>query len=368
VLAWSLLTALSGAARSFWSLFAIRLGVGVGEATCAPAATSLIGDLFPAERRSRALAVFMMGLPLGVALSFAVSSTVAAAWGWRTAFFVAGVPGLFCAWAALRIAEPPRGRAEAHDVGARRRQGSPYRLVLSRPTMWWLILSGALHNFNMYAIAAFLSPFLIRYHRVALVDAGMIAMAVYGLAGVPGLLLGGLAGDAISRRRKDGRLLLAALATLLSLPPVVLALGRPAGELLAFGVLMGLGCAAMYVYYSTVYAALQDVIEPALRGTAMAVYFLAMYVLGASLGPLGTGLVSDHYTRQAAAAAGIVETTARALEPFRAEGLRQAMYLVPAVGVAVCVVLFAASRTVGRDADALQRWMREAEAAAPARG
>jgi MFS family permease len=368
VLAWSLLTALSGAARGFWSLFAIRLGVGVGEATCAPAATSLIGDLFPAERRSRALAVFMMGLPVGTALSFAVSSTIAAAWGWRAAFFVAGAPGLLCAWAALRMAEPPRGRAEAHAVGARRRQGSPYWLVLSLPTMWWLILSGALHNFNMYAIAAFLSPLLIRYHRVALADAGMIAMAVYGLAGVPGLLLGGLAGDAISRRRKDGRLLLGAVAILLSLPPLVLALGRAPGELLAFGVLMGLGCMGMYVYYSTVYAALQDVIEPSLRGTAMALYFLAMYVLGASLGPLGTGLVSDHFTRQAAAAAGVVEATARALEPFRAEGLRQAMYLVPAVGVLVSVVLFAASRTVGRDADALQRWMRESEPIVPARG
>jgi MFS family permease len=340
----------------------------VGEATCAPAATSLIGDLFPAERRSRALAVFMMGLPVGSALSFAVSSTIAATWGWRAAFFVAGAPGLLCAWAALRMVEPPRGRAEAHAVGARRRQGSPYWLVLSLPTMWWLILSGALHNFNMYAIAAFLSPLLIRYHRVALADAGMIAMAVYGLAGVPGLLLGGLAGDAISRRRKDGRLLLGAVAILLSLPPLVLALGRAPGELLAFGVLMGLGCMGMYVYYSTVYAALQDVIEPSLRGTAMALYFLAMYVLGASLGPLATGLVSDHFTRQAAAATGVVEATARALEPFRAEGLRQAMYLVPAVGVLVSVVLFAASRTVGRDADALQRWMRESEPIVPARG
>jgi predicted MFS family arabinose efflux permease len=304
----------------------------------------------------------MLGLPIGVALSFAVSSYVATTWGWRAAFYVAGIPGILCAWAALRIPEPPRGRVEGHDVGARRRPGSPYLIVLSIPTVWWLILSGALHNFNMYALGAFLSPFLTRFHKVQLVDAGLIAMAVYGLAGAPGLLLGGVAGDAIVRRRRDGRLLVGALAILASLPLTALALGRPAGDVLGFAVLMGLGCAAMYVYYSTVYATLQDVIEPSLRGTAMALYFFAMYVLGASLGPLGTGLVSDHFTRQAAAAAGVAETTARALEPFRGVGLQQAMYLIPALGVLLALVLFAGSRTVTKDAEALQRFMKETAA------
>jgi MFS family permease len=360
---WSLLTALSGAAGSFWSLFVVRLGVGVGEASCAPAASSLIGDLFPPSRRARALAVFMMGLPVGIALSFAVSSYVAARWGWRAAFYVAGLPGILCAWAALRIPEPPRGRTEAHQIGDRRRAGSPYLIVLSIPTIWWLILSGALHNFNMYALGAFLSPYLTRFHRVALVDAGLIAMAVYGLAGAPGLLLGGVAGDAIMRRRKDGRLLVGALAILVSIPVITLALGRPAGNVLEFAVLMGLGCAVMYVYYSTVYATLQDVIEPSLRGTAMALYFFAMYVLGASLGPLGTGLASDYFTRRAATAAGVVELTAATLEPFRGEGLRQAMYLIPVLGALLTVVLYAGSRTVARDADALQRFMKEARTA-----
>jgi MFS family permease len=367
VAVWSVLTALSGAARSFWSLFVVRLGVGIGEASCAPAASSLIGDLVPPERRSKALSIFMMGLPVGLALSFAVSSMVAARWGWRAAFYVAGLPGLLCAVAALRIPEPPRGHTEAHAVGNRRRSGSPYLLVLSIPTMWWLILSGALHNFNMYALGAFLSPFLTRFHKLSLVDAGLVSMVVYGLSGVPGLLLGGVAADALSRKRRDGRLLLGAVAILASVPPIVFALGRPAGDVLGFAVLMGLGCAVMYVYYSTVYATLQDVIEPALRGTAMALYFLAMYVLGASLGPLGTGLFSDYFTARAAQAAGVTVFTAASLEPFRAEGLRQAMYVIPALGGLLTLVLFAGSRTVGRDTEALQRWMSEAAAPEPAR-
>jgi MFS family permease len=124
-------------------------------------------------------------------------------------------------------------------------------------------------------------------------------------------------------------------------------------------VLMGVGCALMYGYYSTVYSTIQDVIEPSLRGTAMALYFFAMYVLGASLGPYGTGLVSDIFTARAASAAGVTILTQQSLEPFRAEGLHAAMYMIPALGVLLTLVLFAASRTVTKDMEKLQHWMSE---------
>jgi MFS family permease len=370
VLLWSLLTVASGMAKNFWQLFVFRLGVGVGEASCAPAASSLIGDLFPARGRGRAMSVFMLGLPVGVALSFAASGIIARAYGWRAAFYVAGLPGLLCAVAVLFVREPKRGAAEAHGVGARRREGSPYRLVLGTPTMRWLILSGALHNFNMYAIGAFLTPFLMRYHGADIQSANFVSMVAFGLSGAPGLVLGGVAADSVSARRPDGRLLVGALAILGSVPLLYLALGRPAGETLGFMLLMGSGCALMYAYYSTVYSTIQDVTEPSLRGTAMALYFFAMYVLGASLGPYGTGLVSDFFTARAAAAAGVAATTQQALEPFRAAGLHSAMYAIPVLGALLTLVLFAASRTVAKDAEALQSWMREssAESAPPAAG
>ena len=107
---------------------------------------------------------------------------------------------------------------------------------------------------------------------------------------------------------------------------------------------------AMYVYYSSVYATLHDVVEPALRGTAMALYFFAMYVLGASFGPLATGMFSDFFTRRAAAAAG-----ASILEPFRGQGLHSAMYLIPVLSTLLTLVLFAASRTVAGDMDKRDR-------------
>jgi predicted MFS family arabinose efflux permease len=340
VFLWSLLTGLSGVARSFGQMFVMRLGVGVGEAICAPAATSLIGDLYPASRRGRALSIFMMGLPIGIALSFFLGASVAQAYGWRSAFFVAGFPGLLCALGAVFISEPPREGGHVSEAVPH-----PYRSLLSIPTFWWIIVSGALHNFNMYALGSFLAPLVIRYHGATLRQAGLISMLVYGLSGIPGLLAGGWLADSIGRKRKDGRLLLAAVCILISVPLMVLALMQPPRAIAGFIAFATLGCMVMYVYYSSVYAAIQDVVEPRLRGTAMALYFLAMYVLGASLGPLGTGMASDFFTKRAAAAAG-----AAALEPFKGVGLHSAMYLVPVLSAILTLVLFAASRTIVRDA------------------
>lgn len=358
VTVWSLLTALSGAAQGYWQLFAARLGVGVGEASCAPAATSLIGDFFHAAGRARAMSVFMLGLPIGIALCYAASGSIALVYGWRWAFYIAFLPGLLCALASLFIEEPRRGATEAEHVGSRRRDGSPYWLVLSIPTMWWIIASGALHNFNMYAIGSFLAPLLMRLHKLNVRDAGLIVMVVYGLSGIGGLALGGIVGDMIRRQRINGRLVVATICLGLSVPLGWLALYRLDSSLTLFAVLMTISCGLMYTYYSTVYSTIHDVIEPALRGTAMALYFFAMYLLGAALGPLVMGYLSAYFTDQAALAGGVTDLTPEALNPFRGVGLHRAMYIVPTLNLCLAAVLFAASRTVARDVDRLDQWMR----------
>jgi MFS family permease len=380
VFAWSVLTAASGIVRSFAQLVVARLGVGVGEATCSPASTSLLGDLFPAGQRARAMAIWMLGLPLGLGLANGAGGWILQNWGWRNAFYVAAVPGLLCAVLALLMREPARGMAEVHAVGSRRRPGNPYLLVLGTPTMLWVIVSGALHNFNMYALGAFVSPFLVRFHRMTFVNAGWVAACVYGFSGVVGLTIGGILGDRLHARRVDGRLVVGTVAIAICAPLMFLGLMRPRGDVVGFALLMGTGSGVMFAYYSTVYSTIHDVVEPSLRGTAMALYFFAMYVLGASFGPVGTGLASDYFTFQAASAAGAVAPmpfgaimTAelrslvgaskgfdlRALEPFRAQGLHTAMYIVPILAAILALVLFAASRTVRHDVARLQSWMRE---------
>ena len=94
---WTIFTAASGLAWNYWSMFIARLGVGVGEAGCSPAANSLIGDMFPATKRARAISVFMLGLPIGLFLSNFFSGTIAKHYGWQAPFFIATIPGIILA-------------------------------------------------------------------------------------------------------------------------------------------------------------------------------------------------------------------------------------------------------------------------------
>src|SRR6185436_10706815 len=268
VTVWSLLTVASGFAWNYWSLFITRLGVGMGEATCAPAANSVIGDLYPASQRGRALSFFMLGLPIGLFLSYWLSGQIAHAYGWRAAFYFPCLPGLILAALTLMIHEPERGAAEIGPQASRRREGSPYWLILSMPTMLWIIISGALHNFNMYAAGSFLTAFLIRYHGLGLKEASFSSAVVLGAVGVIGLLAGGWTADRIGKSRPEGRLWVAAVALFAAAPCIYLALKQPPGAVRGFLVLMGSGSALMFVYYAGVYAAIQEVIEPGLRGTA----------------------------------------------------------------------------------------------------
>src|SRR5947208_1909029 len=255
VTVWSLLTATSGLTWNYWSLFVTRLGVGAGEATCAPASNSMIGDLFPLHQRARALSFFMLGLPVGLFLSFWLSGRIAHSYGWRAAFYFACLPGLLLAALSLKIKEPQRGAAERLPEAGRRREGSPYWLVLGTPTMLWIILSGALHNFNMYAVNSFLTAFLSRYHHLNLKDATFTSAVVLGAVGVIGLLGGGWAADRLGSARHNGRLWVASLAMLAATPCLYLALAQPPGAILAFMVLIGGGSMLMFVYYAGVYSA-----------------------------------------------------------------------------------------------------------------
>src|SRR3974390_81326 len=344
---WSLLTAATGLAQNYTQIFIARLGVGIGEATCAPAGQSLIGDLSPPNQRAKAMGIFMLGLPAGIFLAYISAGAIGAKFGWRAAFWFACVPGLILALLALRIPEPARG---ALDVGrvvtsARDAVKSPYAAVLSLPTMWWIILSGIFHNFNMYAINSFNTAFLQRFHEMSLRDAANVSALSVGAVGAIGLLVGGWLADKMRAKRRNGRLVLAAGAMAIAAPCIFLAINQPKGAIAAYVLLMTMGTITMFVYYATVYAAIQDVIEPRLRGTAVAIYFCCMYILGASLGPVGTGMLSDHCAHQAMIDAGASTMT----EAFRATGLPYAMYAIPLLALAAAAVLFAASRTVDKD-------------------
>jgi MFS family permease len=352
VMVWSALTAASGLAASFLMLLVTRLGVGVGEAVCAPTATSWIGDLFPAHQRSRALAMFMLAVPVGAGLSFMVSGPVAEAFGWRAALVIAAAPAAVLAPALLMLREPRRGASEAHRSAGH--HVSAWTLARI-PTLWWIIASGAMVNFNLYVLGTFLPAFLTRVHGLSVARSGFWLGIGHVLAGIFAALAGGAIGDMVIRKRRNGRMLAAAIAALAAAPLAFWSVVEPAGAWVETIILMCSAYALLNMYYGMVYSSIHDIVVPALRGTAMSVYFMAMYLCGASFGPLITGRLSDLMARRAATLAGSSVIT----EAARAAGLHQAMFVIPVLSVGLALVLYAGSRTVARDMAARDQWLEQ---------
>ena len=339
---WSLLTALTGLANTYGFLVFTRMGVAVGEAVCAPVGTSWLGDLYPVHKRARVLALFMLGVPIGQALSNFFSGPMAQAFGWRSAMVLAAVPALLLVPVLLSLHEPIRGASESRAPAGPEK---PVWSILRIPTLWWIIASGALVNFIMYAFSAFLASFLTRVHGFSMSSTGISAGLVYITGGVLGGLLGGRVGDWVVRKRKDGRMLAAALAALIAAPLAYFGILQPAGAAALALPLLAMAYGCFNMYYGLVYSSIQDIVSPSLRGTTMAFYFMVMYLGGASFGSLITGSLSDRMARQAATAAGSPVIT----EAAKAIGLQQAMFILPVVAIALVLVLYAGSRTIVGD-------------------
>ena len=339
---WASLTACAAIATNYSMLLFSRVGVGLGEATCAPTAASWLGDLFPTEKRSRVLAIFMLGVPIGGALAYFFSGPLAQAYGWRAAMVFAAVPAILLVPALLMLPEPRRGASET-SLGT----AAPTSVwnLLRLPTLWWIIASGVFLNFNMYAIGTFLPAFLSRVHGLSLASSGVATGVVFLIGGLVGGLSAGYLGDFIVQRRKDGRMLYAAIAALIAVPLAAAGILQPTGSLLKAIAFFVLTYAVLNSYYGLVYSAIQDIVAPSQRGIAMAIYFMAMYLCGASLGPLLTGRASDLLARRAAAVAGSPVVT----EAFRAVGLQQAMLIIPILATVLAGVLYMGSRTIASD-------------------
>ncbi|MBJ9976604.1 MFS transporter [Pseudomonas sp. S75] len=348
--AWSGLTAVNGMVGSFWSFLLVRMGVGIGEASYAPAANSLIGDLFPAERRARAMGLFMLGLPLGLLLAFfSIGAMVQAFGSWRAPFFIAAVPGLLLALLVFRIREPARGAAD-HLPALQGPLDRPLRRVLSVPTFAWLVLAGLTFNFASYACNSFMVPMLQRYFALPLHDAAVATGVIVGLSGLVGLTLGGWVADKLHQRLANGRLLFAVASLLVATLATAWALHAGRIELGVFVAVFGIGWLFSYTFYTCVYTAIQDVVPPPLRARAMALYFAGLYLLGGGLGPVMVGALSDHFAIKAMQAAGEGAMS----EVFKAQGLHDAMYLIPAALLLTLLFLLAASRCFSRDAQRMR--------------
>ncbi|WP_436868914.1 spinster family MFS transporter [Acinetobacter courvalinii] len=335
---WSGFTALNSLAWNYWSFLLIRLGVGVGEASYAPAASSLISDLFPAKNLAKAMGIFMLGLPLGVTTAFFTVGTIVNTFeSWRAPFIIAAIPGVLLAILIFLIKEPTR----IANNTSKSNESVKYiiKILLKIKTLRWLILSGITLNFASYAGTAFLVPLLQRYYSLNLINAGLLTGCIIGITGIIGLIGGGWISDKAQQLHKRGRLIFGTLGMLISALGSFAALYFGKSSVLVFAIYFGTGWLAIYSYHVAVYPAIQEVVPPRSRATAVGLYFASMYILGGAFGPLLLGALSDYLANQAMIDSGGIIMK----ESFKAIGLYNALYLIPIMLFLTAIFLFKAS-------------------------
>lgn len=294
---WSGMTILCGAVLNFGQLLAARVGVGVGEAGCTPAAQSLICDMFPAERRPLALSIFTLGVPLGLLIGASVGGWIAQHLGWREAFFIVGLPGLLLALVAkTTLSEPERGRFD--PVGLIASEPPPFLAVVQtlagNATTRNVIIGITLCSMGNYAAQTFGVPFLLRGFNLSLTEASSGFGLATGISGMIGLTAGGWFGQRLSARDRRALVFIPAVGLILGAPLAAAAYLQSDLRSLTFLYFLSAVCFGFVPGPS--YAIITNSVSSQMRATAIAVLLLIMNLVGMGIGPLLVGIVSDMVT------------------------------------------------------------------------
>lgn len=303
---WSLMTALSGFAQSYIQLFMCRMGVGVGEATLAPAANSLLADTFPKGRLSTALSVYSMGIPIGSALAFIIGGQVIAFTAdlpdftnilgqplkaWQKGFLIVGLPGLILTFFILKLKEPARKGLKSH------KESMPLKDVIAyvkeyKTAYAGIILGVSFIAFIGFGSALWLPTFFTTYHNMSITKFANIYGSIAIVSGPAGLLLGGMFADRFfSKGRYDAHIIALLMAPIgLCLPVILLPF---INNLTIVWILLFFSTLFIYLPSGVAYASLQLISPNRMRGQIVAFYVLMTNIVGYAGGPYFIGAIAD---------------------------------------------------------------------------
>jgi MFS transporter, Spinster family, sphingosine-1-phosphate transporter len=300
--------ALCGLAGNFWQLLAVRIGVAVGEAGCVPPANSLIADYFTRAERPRAVARYMLGIPLSAVLGYFLAGWLNQIYGWRVTFAALGLPGvLLAAVAWLTLREPRREGLKpkvADGLAANAVGSEPASLSSDHPTLkevcvtLWSTISFR-HLLLCYSVASLVGygvwqwkpAFFIRSYGLQTGELGTWFAVIYGFGGALGTYLGG---ELASRyAAQNERLQLDAMAVAYcSLAFISAGIYLSPSHYLAFG-LMAITTFAYGMTIGPLFATIQTLVPDRMRAMAFALIYLFANLIGMGLGPLLAGALSD---------------------------------------------------------------------------
>ena len=333
---WSAMTALTGAAQSFWHLFGARVGVGAGEAGGLAPAHSILCDYVPLKRRPGVFALHSFGLTAGVMIGLILAGWLGNAIGWRWTFAALGIPGLILAGIVrLTLREPVRGRLDtpAEDT-------AQISLMKVLATFWrcrtyrFLTMFLVISAFAQYGLLQWWPSLYARTYSLSIASVGASLGLAYGIGSGIGVLAGGFLANRSAERDIRMPLQIGAAALALTLPAAAASVLASSLSMSVFFV------AATQLFWGLlagpVMATLYSVTLPKMRATAGAIMLFATAVFGGGLGPLCVGVLSDLLT-----------------PTFGANALKWALLMPLAFFPAMLALVYMAASTLPSDLQAL---------------
>ena len=330
----SVMTAVCGLATSFGQLALARIGVGIGEAGSSPPSHSIVADFYRPHERATAMAIFALGVNLGILIGFLAGGWINELFGWRAAFLVVGAPGLLLALLVrTTLREPPRGQSEGRDHEAR---AAAPPLAEAFRTFWRVrslrhIAAGAtLNSFVGYGAVAWVPAFLIRSFGMSTGDVGTALALIIGIVGGAGTFLGGYTADRLARRDVRWNVWLVAACVGGATPFAFGVYLAPDAFWSLVSFLVPAAVGALYLGPSL--AMVQGLVPLRMRTLASAVLLFVINIIGLGLGPQTIGILSDLLAPR-----------------FGEESLRYALLLAGLVNVWAALHFLLAGRTLARD-------------------
>ena len=290
---WSAMTAFCGLSQGYVQLLLSRVGVGMGEGGCIPISHSLLADNFSMRQRGVVMSIVSTAPSLATILAPVIGGLVAQQYGWRVAFLTVGLPGVVLALLVWLTLKEPRAQGLAATAKTDRPKSSfvsDLRWLMANRAFVWVFIGGAFIGLAYNATTVFTVSFMIRSHGLTLAQAGGV-LGLSGMVGLVGTFIGGFAADRFADDRGRSYVLVPAVGAVLTCVFYVLAftqsnwaLGMP--FLLASSVAYNLKNGPMY-------AAVQNIVPGTMRATGAAVFMFGATVVGAMVGPVLAGGISD---------------------------------------------------------------------------
>ena len=334
VIVWSGMTALSGLAVNFFQLALARIGVGIGEAGSSPPSHSMIADLFPLEKRGAAMGIYAAGINLGVLIGFLVGGFIDEWYGWRMAFFIVGIPGIFLGLLMFFTVREPERSSPPKPLPKNlfKEVWKTFVLMMAIPSLRHIVIGCTLVVFVGYGTTYWNGVFFRRLHGLSPSETGVLLALIGGIIGGVGTFFGGWLADRLAQRDQRAYVWLTSAVKILIAPFVAWFYFETdttiAAYLLAFVAFFG------GFYLSVSFAMTQTLLPPASRALGAAILLFCINIIGLGLGPFVVGILSDVFSTQ-----------------YGADGLRYALVIVTLINIWGAYHYYLAGRTLRADLD-----------------